>query len=711
MSSSAARREQIQLELQLLRERQARERDAFDAVAAAHPELSAAEVTALALRKAEEAVPQAIDVDGAVVRVGDRVTVKDDLSLLRRADRGYFAPDLLKPIYLGERGAVVRVMASFQGKPAVELKFADGVTKVFFTECLQVDAAEAATGAAAAGGGAAPSSAPGRRADISEVPVFVPPTKAALPPPKAESMPGWGQLSMPHRRPAERASGAAAASASPPPPPPTVSALRTRGTSQAPSVPTTRTPSRSPSSPAPAAAPAAVAEDDASAKEASPPHPASSGAPPVTIMKESPVKRAKAAPASSLSSSGIPIIKHPSASRASSPPHHSVATRASAAAPSPLSPEEVGSSGEGSPVVQRAVKEEECAAAALASTPEAPLADSHLVTAEDTLGGSHSHHVPEAGAVTYKAKYELQDDASRIPRRQSLAGAGGSSGTPTSGTRVCWVCGLPREDAPLSEPARVAFSPQCTTMFSLFAVLTRKLQWDREQRTASRLFTEKGAELKTAGAVRDGMRLVATAGCAYRPDAHIDAFRTVPEGRPQAPSPKSRAADTAKLSETSAAAAAATPASPPAPKATLVMQRRSSATTTTANAAAPSSPAQLHRNPVAPPAAARKPRHIRVYENGLYDDNVYRTVTVRSTYKSLVALKATITRELQWRDGKRVDLLFDACGAEITDLDAIDDGDVVVASAGDRFAVPYPNTPMHQEAMKLAERLNPARKC
>lgn len=101
--------------------------------------------------------------------------------------------------------------------------------------------------------------------------------------------------------------------------------------------------------------------------------------------------------------------------------------------------------------------------------------------------------------------------------------------------------------------------------------------------------------------------------------------------------------------------------------------------------------------------SSAKPFHIKVFENGFYDDDagVFRVITVRPNYKTIGALKTLIARELEWRGGKKVDLLFDATGMLITDLNQIHEGDALVASAGDRFIVPYPNSVLHREAARM----------
>ncbi|KAG5499124.1 hypothetical protein GH5_03829 [Leishmania sp. Ghana 2012 LV757] len=254
--SAAARREEIQVQLQLLREARERELAAFDAVAAAHPELSAADIAALAQKKAEAEVPQSLSVDGVSVLVGAMVLVKEDVALLHRADRGYFAADPLKPVYLGEQGEVVRVMKSLQGKPAVELRFADGVTKVFFVECL--DLAQRSDGADSGVSGRAAT----RHTDPTERVTSLSSVRAKVsspPPPKAEALPGWAHLHMPHRRPSARWSGAAAPLTVLPAPPPPPTFPEARGTTAKRPAPT---PAQEPSS---ISAPAATAKPSAAA--------------------------------------------------------------------------------------------------------------------------------------------------------------------------------------------------------------------------------------------------------------------------------------------------------------------------------------------------------------------------------------------------------------------------------------------------------------
>lgn len=710
--SAAARREEIQLQLQQLREAREREQAAFDAIAAAHPELSAHEIAELAQQQAVAAVPQSIVVGGVEVCVGEKIMVKDDLQLLHRADRGQFAADVLKPIYLGEAGEVLRVMKAFQGKPAVELRFADGATKVFFAECLDLGAAEEADGrrrdaarhvdpVEGTEGGAAP-----------RVPAPPPP------PPKAEALPRWDGLRMPHRRSSAQAADAAPLQLAAPPPPPPIAAARATLSKPEPkpvkqAVQPQPAPARGPSPPQPAA-PQPRTQAKPAAQQPSSPQPASlvasapaaaaepkrPAASPVVVKKESPSNVARRPSSPHRHAEAAPKAAAPTATAAKKQPP----PRPAAVPPPALFEEDLGAPlPTALPLRASAADADADGVPDLRPTPETSLRD---VTAV----------VVAATAPVVEAPAEAPSDGVSALLVAGRRGSG--SGATSSSTRFCWLAGQSTTAGTVSEPVRIALQPQCTTMFAVFAVVTRKLQWDKKHLTASRLFTETGAEVKSAGAVQEGMRLVATPGFAYKPSGTQSPFAAVGDARPAskaaAPRPNPAALPAAPAAALSAPAPAplttAAPAPAPAPAATAAPAAAMPPKTGNASYGAPASPprkvALVAKRPAEkpqPPVA--KTIHIRVYENGQYDDNIYRTVTVRPTYKSLTALKSVITRELQWRDGKRVDLLFDASGAEVMDLSELMDGDAVVASAGDRFVIPYPNTAMHQEAMKLSERL------
>ncbi|KAK7200234.1 Doublecortin [Novymonas esmeraldas] len=690
--STAARREEIQRQLHQLRETREREQAAFDAVAAAHPELSAHEITALAHKAAAAEAPQSLAVNGVEVRVGERVGVRDDLQLLHRADRGHFAADPLKPVYLGERGEVVRVMSAFQGKPAVELRFADGVIKVFFAECLDVGhdgAGDARSGS--------------RHADPTDA--VGPTAKMPLPPPpppKAEALPGWGQLRMPHRRSSATVNGDTALAAPalpPPPPPPTTAAVRVpaakhsppapaRASSSAASAPAASTPAvAAPTVKATAAVVRRVGKTSSTAtavvRKAPPGHVRRSTSPrhvdtPLAAPPAAPVAQPCLLPSAvAEASSGEEGLGSPMSFAL----HEAAPRRPSAAADS-----------EGVPDLRPTPGSSTCEMDAAAA---APGADELRDEVPDLIAAPVTR-LQEACATPTRAALDTQGEAAAPELRPSSTAVGGG------GTRFCWLAGLDRAGGDLSAPVRIALKPQCTTMFAVFAVATQKLRWDKQRLAATRLFSERGAEIRSAAAVRDGMCLVATTGCAYEPGSGAAPFASVGDARPP---------PTTTLGRPAAAAAAKTVSAQPA---TPAAPGTGGASAPLAAAPAAASPKTAPRRTAAaaaprrvppPPTAAARPIHIRVYENGLYDDNVYRTVTVRPTYKTLGSLKTVITRELQWRDGKKVDLLFDATGAEVAELADLVDGDAVVASAGDRFVIPFPNTAFHKEAMRLAARL------
>ncbi|KAG5473912.1 hypothetical protein LSCM1_04547 [Leishmania martiniquensis] len=693
-----ARQLEIAVRLQQLRETRARELAAFDVLADDHPELSAAEIAALAQQKAEAEKEQSLTVNGVTVSVGATVRVKDDIDALHRADRGYIPADPLKPVYLGEKGCVVDVMRSYGGKPAVALRFADGVTKVFYVECLDLGQKSDDAGSGVTGRAAARHSDPREEVTGSLSEVVVPSTP---PPPKAEALPGWAQLSMPHRRPSASSSGGAipVAVSSVPPPPPVFPEVRGASAKRVAPTPTRGSSSISASA-------------------------ASASSPAAELPVKKSTSEARKRPTAVVPAARAVVKKEPP--RGSCRPLHLVhagsvlATAvADQAQPSILSAATVGSGAEdglGSPMsfAENGLPRRASAAADSEGIPDLrPTPDSSLFD----MGESE-----EATAATDGVEVEFGNaaEATAVPghetpvtRKQRLSDTGDEvaileqgqlAGAKISGTRLCWIVGLSAPGGKLSEPLRIFLQAQCTTMFAVFAAINRKLRWDKQRLTATRLFTEKGVEIKSAGAVHSGMRLVATAGCAYKPEGVTSPFAAVGDARHTS----GRATKAASNNPTSAATrtAAASAAS------------SSSANTGGLPFSAPASPVKkatpLSKQPNAvtgrkriapPPVASAKPIHIRVYENGLYDDNIYRTITVRPTYKTLGALKTVITRELQWRDGKKVSLLFDASGAEVVELHDLLDGDAVVASAGDRFVIPYPNTAIHKEAVKLSERL------
>ncbi|KAG5490295.1 hypothetical protein JKF63_00415 [Porcisia hertigi] len=697
------RREEIQCQLQRLRETRERELAAFDAVAAAHPELSASAIMEVAQKKAAAEVQLSLPVGDAVVSVGERVRVKDDIHLLHRADRGYFAADPLKPVYLGEKGEVVRVMRSFQGKPAVELRFADGITKIFFVECLALGRENVAPGVGTSSCTAARHTDPAQRAQRS---LSVKGLPAPSSPPRVVEPLGWDHLCMPHRRPSAPSitDSASVPEALPPPPPPTVAAVRNATTKRG-ELASARVPSFSP---APAYTPSPAAESVAK-KATSEVRKRPTAAAPVfrAVLKKEPMRGP---------------CQRPFSGRADSRPASKTEVRAQLNSLSTIAMCSFVEEGLGLPMSVAPLEDVPHRARAvtdlgsipdLRPTPDSSSCDIDLsvgtsaavpsAAAEilcDDASGATPVRLHEASAIQDQPSFDLRNELTRTTGRRS-------SGGDSSGTRFCWLAGLTGSGSELGKPLRIALQPQCTTMFAVFAAVTRRLRWDTQKLTATRLFTDDGFEIKSADGVQGGMRLVATTGCVYRPEGLASHFAAVGDPRrdptatsrvmkPLATRSTTTATNTAFASSATlnssdfTATLSSTSASPPR---TAARAPKLSINTTAPKRVAP------------PPSMMTKPIHIRVYENGVYDDNIYRTVTVRPTCKTLSALRSIITRELQWRDGKRVCLLFDVSGAEVVELGNLHDGDIVVASAGDRFSIPYPNTAIHREALKLSERL------
>eukprot|EP00760_Papus_ankaliazontas_P025670 PhM_4_TR2840/c0_g1_i1/m.20313 len=158
-----------------------------------------------------------------------------------------------------------------------------------------------------------------------------------------------------------------------------------------------------------------------------------------------------------------------------------------------------------------------------------------------------------------------------------------------------------------------------------------------------------------------------------------------PQKQPPVAAPQRRAASPMVVSRR-----AASPMPAPSSKSTV--------------AAAPRSP--MRRRPTEgtattpnPVAASARPKLIRLFENGVYGDVdtdrvPFKSVTLRPNFKTLSAVSALFTRELQWNGQyRKVDRIYDAAsGREISNLDDIADGDVLVATGGEKYVPPAHTT-------------------
>lgn len=255
----------------------------------------------------------------------------------------------------------------------------------------------------------------------------------------------------------------------------------------------------------------------------------------------------------------------------------------------------------------------------------------------------------------YRAMYPLGDPRSRIPRA--------SMASPVS-VKHCTVIPLrlfsKADNLSVAQKkdrygVPIAYRSHHDTLPSYLAATTRELGWTTER--VERLFLTDGKEVMWCDAIVDGSILVASNG----------------EGYEAPPPPPPRPAATATRS---IGARAVSPAHKP--------------------------------KPIINAAQMGKPLVVKVFSNGEYGDVEterlpYRTVTIRSTHKTLPSVLTMIGRELAWNVlGRKVEILYSARGEEIKNLESLHHGDCVVASTGDRFVVPRHNTVLHAEVQKLS---------
>lgn len=249
----------------------------------------------------------------------------------------------------------------------------------------------------------------------------------------------------------------------------------------------------------------------------------------------------------------------------------------------------------------------------------------------------------------YTPVFPLSDPKSRIPRAPAST---------SSGVKHCTI--VAAEDfvgkssvAVRAATQSIAFRSHQNTMESVLAACTNQLDWGRLGKRVERLFLASGAEVLWTDAIADGAVLVATPGGDYHPPPIV---RSSSASRPE---------------------------------------RRSTS---------PSAP-----RPVLSLVNAAKPIAVKIFVNGEYGDIhsepiPYKTITIRPTYKTLVALYTLIGRELQWNAlGRRVEVLYTCRGEEVRGLDMIRDGDSLVASSGDRFIVPRVTSVLHHEVQSAKD--------
>lgn len=666
MHSSAARREEIQKRLELIKEQRDRENHAFDELMAQHPELSAEDISALAMEQTLHGVTRSIEINACTVHLNDYIVTKNDASLLLQAEKGHLVHDPVKRVYLGERGKVIRIMKSFQGKPAVEMRFADGAEKVFFVECLAV-------------GDQRKEKRPLEPTAVVSTDINLRIAAATHPGPELEPepLPGWDAIAVPRRNsipckmestvvpppstfypkevPPPKAVGPTPLAAVPQPysrptTPPTSVALKTV-TSLHPR----------PFTPPTTAASNLSSQLQAKSLVVSPSQrPLTSSGP----MRSS-VTQGCRTPPGSLSASmyrSIGLVREAyvgQPSRYTTPGTEELGRPFEHVVPTSVL--------KTSPEMENLVKTPRPDFLKLSPAPSA-IADP---------AGTDSK-IPTRCPLDYKAKFSLMDTETQIPRYTSQ---------PAEVVTRCWVGGdFPGRAVPLEfQPLQLGQS--LDSLEAVLSVATQALAWDVRGVPATRLFGEDGQEIMCRDSITDGMKLVVTSG---------ESYKSASRQSSAAPVHRATAPDSSMTSPSYGDCCLPTQPEASTGRPTLTVERVTTGP-------------RPRKSPVRPliggTSVTAKPIYIRVYENGRYDgdayDHVHRTVTIRPTYKTLTAVKTLVTRELGWRDGKKVDILFDASGQEIESLQQLSDSCSVVASAGDRFIIPYPNSQLHRETMKL----------
>ncbi|CCW61481.1 unnamed protein product [Phytomonas sp. EM1] len=633
MQSLISRCEEIQKKIQLIHDRGEREQKLFDTISAEHPELSGEEVVAYVQSKVKESEPKSINFNGHCLSVGDYVETINDPELLARAERGHFVQSATKEIYLGEKGKVTRIWSSFQGKPAVELLFADDAQKTFLLECIHF----------------------GDRQNVKETTSVKHTKKASLPkekqssaPLRVSSSPQWDEIiqlkstvsNVPKAKPTE-------------------ATLPSEQELPASPVNNTQYVERIGNS-----------STDKQASTVCPPaieaipqrQPITSLEPPaVTFHSIGLVKEAFSDQLGHIITSGKEELGKPlyiANSAKMINVSHEIDNLAKTPRPDFLN---------ASPQVNRSF------------TPFYPAFVSR---------------VPLRCPPGYRPKFSKDDPDTNIPWHKSST---------HMGLKRCWVAGY---DSDKSGDLRFCKMMIHTNMNSLEAILgaaTKELGW---KTTAKRLFSESGTEIMWADAILDNSRLVVTTGSNFHPallnqmDSQVDARQTSDtKSKPHFSENKSDEVSqqyqsmSPKTNEERRCASLSRKSNTPRSKTSGVTIGNSSVSS-------PSTKASR--------IGPRKHIHIRVYENGNYEsdeyERAYRTITIRPTYRTLHSVMALITRELEWKRGMKTEILFDASGAEITSMDQLRDGASVIASAGDRFIVPYPNSSLHKEAIEFSRK-------
>ncbi|KAJ9449484.1 Dynactin subunit 1 [Diplonema papillatum] len=218
--------------------------------------------------------------------------------------------------------------------------------------------------------------------------------------------------------------------------------------------------------------------------------------------------------------------------------------------------------------------------------------------------------------------------------------------------------------------------PVHKTLKSILTTATRELGWHTLKRPVEVLFTETGAAISELSEVADGDNLIASWG---------ELFKAPPGPLPRA-KPLAQAASTAAEAGPSGGGSGNVAGAGPAEAALSTPVRQKAVMRN-------KSPMVHARSGAA--AAAGTNKTVKVFENGAYGSQWSDTVpcymmTVRSAFKTMSSVKTMVARELKWHQcSRRVEMLYNTLGKELTDVSDISDGDILIASAGDDFIKPH----------------------
>ncbi|KAF8276526.1 hypothetical protein TcBrA4_0130220 [Trypanosoma cruzi] len=658
MLSAAARREEIQKKIELLRQEREREKQAFDELALRDDGMTPSQIAEAARRKAMEEVPTSLQVGGTTISVGDYVETIDDPHALLVAENGIFVPDPVKQVYLGERGKITCILPSFQEKSAVEIVFADGASKVFLTECLLL------------GKKSRPKKSPAPKvshkavyfdAEDLHVPEFVPPAK-----PEPLLQPSWSNINIPSRKPKAMLENLK------PCKPPTIPTYTTTTTTTATLDVTKATTTLVPS----------VERNDSNAgEETFREQPktnflvVSNGAPSAYYVMR---MDSETLGSHAKKDQSIGLVKEVLSERQ----RRKVSAREGLGSPIDFdAPAAV-------PLIGRGERDN------LLKTPRVdPITYKPSKKWKGFLANGNSDSaIPTRCPAGYRARFSTSDKNTKIPRVDG---------------KQCMVAGVLPQQKKLKFNL-VAFPKGMSKLEPVLSMLTDKLNWRPLGQTAKRLFTREGVEIMEFDAIRNGMSFLVTPGHAYTPEpvAKTKVNNTTPT-------------TALKATGTLAVGRHSRPASAPTAADALVVHnlnlepQQASVKETNSlplPSQLPKSSYTLSAQKVRQRASEKgiaKIISVRVFSNGEYGDCHYdpfpfRTVTLRPIHKTIRAVLNTIERELEWNSlGKKVVTLYDATGSEITSIEELVDGQSIVASSGDRFVIPHPNSVLHQDVMRV----------